>query len=219
MRFILLILAVFLAMSTFAFSKERVELIYATKTYGIFHIVEDHFTMVHFEGTMDIMSSFFLITALKITDTKYLSMNSPGGYMNNAYMLGSFLKSNPDITFVVRNENMCVSACAFAALSAGKLLIGKNGLDFHLPYFPIVPIDVTLHEFSLESQKTMIGLIKYLTDTGYGHHFLGMLFAYTTVNDYITFYSVEDLEFFKTEKFFDDILLEEAETKFELNTR
>lgn len=206
-------------MSTALFAQERVELLYASKTFQIYHIVEDHFDMVHFEGDMDIMSSFYLFTALEYTQTNYLSMNSNGGYMNEAYILGNFLKTTPDITFVVRNDNICVSACAFAALSAKKLMIGQNGLDFHSPYIPYVDSFATLHEFSKESQKSMLMLMKYLDEVGYGYDFLSLMLEYTSPSDFVTFYTVNDLEYYKVENFFDRIARIDPGVKYKLNTR
>ena len=165
------------------------------------------------------MSSMYIFTALEYTQSKYLSMNSTGGYMDESYVLGKFLASKQDITFVVRNDNVCMSACAFAALSAKKIMIGKNGLDFHTPYIPYVDSFATLNEFSLESQRSVLGLMHYLDNAGYGYDFLQLMLDYTSQKDFVTFYSQNDLEFFKVENFFDKIDRNSAESKYKLNTR
>jgi len=215
----MLIIALLLAMSTNAFSQERVELLFSNRSFQIYYIVEDHFSLVHFEGDMDVMSSFYIFTALEFTQSDYLSMNSTGGYMNEAYILGNFLKSNPDITYMVRNDNVCMSACAFAGLSASNIMIGKNGLDFHTPYIPYVDSFSTLNEFSLESQRSILGLTSYLDQAGYGYDFLKLMLDYTSQNTFATFYSTSDLEYFKVDNFFDEIDSANIESKYELNTR
>ena len=219
MKLIILIIALLLAMSTNAFSQERVELLFSNRSFQIYYIVEDHFSLVHFEGDMDVMSSFYIFTALEFTQSDYLSMNSTGGYMDESYVLGKFLASKQDITFVVRNDNVCMSACAFAALSSKKIMIGKNGLDFHTPYIPYVDSFATLSEFSLESQRSVLGLMHYLDNAGYGYDFLQLMLDYTSQKDFVTFYSQNDLEFFKVENFFDKIDRNDVESKYKLNTR
>lgn len=216
MRFILLTLALFFALSTSAFSQESVKLLYNSRNFQIYHIIEDHFDMVHFEGTMDTMSSLFLFTALEYTETKYLSMNSVGGYMQESYILGSFLKSNPQITFVVRNDNVCMSACAFAALSSNKLMIGKNGLDFHTPYIPYVESSETLSNFSVESQVSLLELMIYLNESGYGIDLLDLLLKETDSRTFATFYTTDDLYHLKVENFFDRI---DSTFNYEITTR
>lgn len=204
MRAILLIIALFFTMSTASLAQD-VTLLYSSRTFQIYHIVEDHFDLVHFDGTMDAMSAFFLFTALEYTDSKYLSMNSTGGYMDEAYILGSFLQERPNITFVVRNDNICLSACAFAALSANKVMIGKNGLEFHAPYIPYVNTDMSLNEFSLQTQTSLLSLIKYLNKTGYGIDFLNILINYTNKDSFAVFYSIDDLQKYKVSNFFERI--------------
>lgn len=198
----MLIIALCFTMSTASVAQD-VTLLYSAKTYQIYHVVEDHFDLVHFEGTLDNMSSFFLFTSLELTETKYLSMNSTGGYMTESYMLGMFLQNRPDITLMVRNDNICMSACAFAALSANKLMLGQNGLDFHTPYIPYLESETTLQEFATQSQESLLGLMEYLDQTGYGIEFLELIMEKSNKETYITFNSVTELNKFKVEHFFD----------------
>lgn len=203
-------------MSTTSMAQD-VTLLYSSRTFQIYHIVEDHFDMVHFEGTMDNTSSFFLFTALEYTETKYLSMNSSGGYMDESYILGMFLQNKPDITFIVRNNNICMSACAFAALSANKLMISQNGLDFHTPYIPYVDSEYTLQEFSNQSQLSILGLIEYLDAVGYGIEFLELIIEKSNKETYVTFYSVDELQKFKVGHFFE--LSNSQDAVYEITTR
>lgn len=207
MKHIFLILAFFLAMSSSAFSFERTQLIYSTHEYQLYHVTSDHYNMVHFDGALTMMSAFFIIMALESNNSVYLSMNSPGGFMNESYQLGRYLTANTDITVVVRNNNICISACAFAALGATNLMIGKNGLEFHTPYMPYIDTNLTLNDFSLRSQIFLLQLSEYFDDCGYGHDLLNVILENSSRTEFVVFHHLENLRHFQVENFFDEVLL------------
>lgn len=207
------------SLSTSVFAQERSNTVFFHTTFQIYHIVGDHYDMVHFEGSFDQMSTFYILMALDLTGSSYLSLNSDGGYMTESFMLGNFLKNNPQITVVVRNDSICASACAFAAIGAKNLMIGKNGLEFHTPYMPFVLSDMTLLEFAHSSQTSMVWLMEYLDGIGYGIDFLNQILNNTNRDTFIVFYNKENINYFIVENFFDKIESENFSSKYEIITR
>ena len=150
---------------------------------------------VGFYGYFDEYSSFKLIEALLVLKPKYLDIDSPGGLMTEALMLGDFI-SQTDIIVVVDKGNECTSACAFFIISAPQIqLTGK--IRFHSPYLPQVDATMPLVDIMKKTDIIMLGLIGWFIEFGYTVGLVEIITLNTDLDTFVVFDNVENLYKFK----------------------
>lgn len=127
---------------------------------------------------------------------KFIVVNSPGGLAWAGYKLGklvSLMPTNP--TWVVPANNICLSACAFAALGAKYLIIEPGGIfAIHKPFLPDELIEDISDELNQEALDSMlIDMTEYILSQGFNTKLAKIIASETDRHSYLLFESPKSL--------------------------
>lgn len=167
--------------------------LYLNPEYVIVKVDE---STVKFKGTFSEGSGMMLVMALTSFSFDKLVLESNGGLMLEAMMLGKLLNTT-DIEVLIEKDTLCVSACAFAAMSSEKITLDGK-LVFHAPYYPTIPTEDSLYTVFKNVSLMTIELADWFLETGYSVSFLELIYENTNNDTFMVFESIEDLESFKT---------------------
>lgn len=124
-------------------------------------------------------------------------LNSYGGMTREGYLLG-FLFRNTGVTVIVRERDVCASACGLALLGAEQIII-DGYVAFHSSYYPNFPYDATLVEVYLEGGVQASRLLEYLIGLGYSYSLGTNIINITNPSIFILFDSGADLLAYRVE--------------------
>ena len=173
---------------------------YQNDSYSIVSVKETK--TISFTGYMEPLSSMAIITALQYSGYTTLSLNSTGGLLDESVILGKYIKEN-DVIVLIKESDICVSACAFAAINSLNLIL-KGKLFFHRPYQDYSPTDSTIEEINIQFQNFTLGLVKVFASNGYNITLLQMIMNETNKDTFIIFKTTDQLNHFKTTTFYED---------------
>lgn len=184
----------FLILTLAPTSLKSQEYLYITPEFAIVKIDDD---TVKFKGNFTEGSGISLIMAITTYPFKNLIIESNGGLMMEAIMLGKLLQST-DMTIIVEKDTLCVSACAFAIMGADDIKL-DGSLVFHAPYYPTIPTNEPLYDVFRNTSLLTLELTEWFLQNGYSLSFLELMYENTNNEVFMVFNSIEDFESFKTE--------------------
>lgn len=152
---------------------------------------------IRFKGDLSDMAGVYLVMAASSIDTRTIILDSPGGMMYEASVVASYLRDN-DVTVVIEKDTMCVSACAYAAMTAKKLVVDGK-LVFHPPFFPMVSTTDSLYSIIHQSNSLTLDLAKWFLDAGYSLSLLKIIYETTDNTEFMVFESADNLYKFKSD--------------------
>jgi len=157
-----------------------------------------YFNEPFYEGSArDII--FHMLSNQKTT----LVLTSPGGYVNEGFILGNFIR-NENISVIIRER--CASTCAFAAMAAKDLTMEPDSaLYFHTPYLTEVRSDQTIKSMLLEHSVYMNDMNIWFNNNGFSFEFWKLILVTTDINRYVKIDSVADLDAFKSTSYMSKI--------------
>lgn len=152
-----------------------------------------------FKGDFSEGSGLISVMALTSQPIKNLIIQSNGGLMTEAIMLGKLIKA-ANMNVIVEENTMCVSACAFAVMTSKNIeLHGK--LVFHTPYYPAVSSEMTLYELSRSSSLMTLELSHWFIENGFSLKLLKIIYDQTNNEKFMVFTDSDDLMSFKSEDY------------------
>lgn len=155
-----------------------------------------------YEGILTYDSSMDIAKAFAQTGAREIHFNSPGGLAFEGYNLGSYFERT-GIKVVVEKNNICKSACAFAAVRATNLEIKNDGLYFHTPYPRDISIKSSLLEIKRNNEISLTMFVKYFAEIGFGIDFIDLVVYESGIDTYVVLKTLEDIESFKVDNFSD----------------
>lgn len=167
-------------------------------SYAIVYDNVDDIGVLVFHGEMDLGSSYNINRFLEYTSADILVIHSAGGYMVEGYGLGAVLR-DAGVRVLIPEGSICLSACAFAAMSADDLIV-LGVLGFHTPYINRDLVgDLSEIEIAVIEAESRIQLMLYMSITGYPLTFLEEIVDNTSQSVYMVFETAEDLYAFRSE--------------------
>jgi hypothetical protein len=131
----------------------------ATSASAAVKMLDEHTLQVSGNTTQRMAQE--VVKQLALHDVKRIVMWGNGGDAFAGLAIGAAIH-NEGVTLQIPSGTRCISACAFAALAADKIMLGGE-LWFHHAYRPMVPTSKSLEDLEREGQK--IGAITLF----YGH--------------------------------------------------
>ncbi len=128
-------------------------------------------------------------------DIEYLEFNSPGGSLLEINGPGALLRET-GITFVVREGDVCVSACAFLALYSKNIEL-EGLIAFHLPYRPGYSRASTLYDISQSMVERTLRQTRQMFDNDW------LIYLYLTIaresdmTNFLVFNDIAELNKFR----------------------
>ncbi len=150
-----------------------------------------------FKGDFSEGSGLLSVMALTSYPIENLIMESNGGLMSEAIVLGKFLQVT-DTKLIIEENSLCVSACAFAVMAAKELDL-KGKLVFHTPYYPSISSEMSLYDLSKVSSLMTIELVHWFVENGYSFKFLKLMYDLTSNERHMVFSNIDDLTSFKSD--------------------
>jgi len=161
----------------------------------VYEQVEDK-SFLYYKGYISSGIALQLRRILMVYDTDVLVINSTGGFVRDAYIIGRHL-ADYNIAVVVEQDTLCMSACAMIAMASNNLTIeGKMG--FHTPYITFLPIEFSLMEMIQKHNRDVTDFVNYFHENGYSHSLVNDILRQTTPSTYITFDNEQDFLAFRT---------------------
>jgi len=96
-------------------------------------------------------------------------MYGPGGNFYTGLLIGEMIREE-GATVIIPNGKECISACAFSALGASKLIV-EGDLLFHRPYRTNISTFVPIEEVMAEGGRVYLDMAYYIMDMGYSFYF------------------------------------------------
>lgn len=166
-----------------------------TPEYQVTHMLFRGESVVLFRGEMTLGSARSIELSLQQTQSSILVMNSPGGFMVEAYQLG-FVIQELGISVLIVDGDICLSACAFAVMASENLIL--NGiLAFHSPYVENIPSGMSTEDFGAMERGAMMRMMIYTITMGYSVGLVADIHEQTSRHEYIVFDDVADLYRFR----------------------
>ena len=191
--------------------------------YSISLLDYDGVSIVRFYGAIDPSSAHYLRYIILSTGPEYVAFSSPGGNFISGLILGELLE-DLGVRVVILPYDYCLSSCAYAIMYARQLEI--HGLvGFHLPYFGVLPKDITeLSDLLSEHANILYNLRLWIIDHFGDDSVYVHMIKYTDIYHYAMIDSNRDLADLKnpeipTEFTFDNMYEEEIEKWFKRKTR
>ena len=169
---------------------------------------------IRYVGPINSSTTNNLSIAFSIYDTKRLMISSPGGSMNEAYILGQFIRDN-NIEVYIPENTRCSSACAYAVLGSYKMSIGGE-IAFHLPYIISAPSHWTIENISKSGMAQIKKLHWWLYLQGYTYQLFDIIFNGSTKSTVIVFDDLGNLKIFQNSDHF--AVVKEEERYYTIQT-
>jgi hypothetical protein len=196
--------ALFFTISLFS-SFASAEVIHAGHGFVVSLKSNHHYDTLHYDGIIGDGSHVVLYILINEHKPDVVTLNSPGGYVDQSLSIGRYFHKN-GIPVRILEGDVCLSACAFAAIGSENLSIDGK-LAFHTPYLPKFPTDKTLQDITNQHSTFVMKLVTYFNDVDYSSALLVEIFRRSSRENYVTFSSEEDLAMFRKEDFFDSVSL------------
>ena len=103
---------------------------------------------------------------MRDNDVLTVTLSGNGGEYYAGLRLGRLIEKEGSAV-IIPAETTCVSACAFAALGADKIIVDGE-LWFHTPFLMIVPTNVTILEITQMFGRAYVDMATYLVRMGDG---------------------------------------------------
>jgi len=124
-------------------------------------------------------------------DIKWVEFHSPGGVLLEVNPLGIRLRER-EIPFVIKEGDVCVSACAFLALFSPDIQL--NGmLAFHVPYVTAMHSTMTLNEVSQMMNERTMRQTRQMFQNGYLAYLYLNIVRNSDIDKYLVFTDIEEL--------------------------
>jgi len=171
-------------------------------SYTITESTSHHESWLRFEGAMTMKGMSDLGDKIVAGNYDRLELNSAGGLAQSGYLLGHAIEYS-NVKVMVRYGDICLSACAFAAMGSDDVII--NGiLGLHSPYAMGHDSGTTLTEIAQISNVGFADMMWYLSNMGYNIRLLKQIADETSPESFIVFSNAADLKSFKTDSFLND---------------
>jgi hypothetical protein len=151
---------------------------------------------VKFKGILEKMSGLHLVMSASEVGAKTIILDSPGGLMVEASIIANYLRDS-GVSVIIEKDTMCVSACAYAAMTAEKLTINGK-LAFHPPFFPTINTSESLYSIIHRSNSVTLELSKWFLNAGYSLSLLKIIYDNTNNTEFMVFENAGDLHRFKS---------------------
>ena len=109
-------------------------------------------------------SALQFFNILQENEVSAVLLSGPGGNAVAGLEIGKLLRKH-DLTVVIPDGKVCVSACAFAALGGTRIIVGGE-LWFHGPFLPSIPTTESAHGYGNRLSAFNIKVSRYLLDMG-----------------------------------------------------
>ncbi len=120
---------------------------------------------------------------MKENDVTTVTISGNGGDYYAGLRLGRLIRNEGSVV-VIPAGKMAVSAAAFAALGADKIIV-DGALWFHVPYLNRVPTDVTILEISQMFGRAYVDMTSYLASMGIPMSFSHDLLVRTSPSKFV----------------------------------
>jgi hypothetical protein len=120
---------------------------------------------------------------MKDNDVMTVTLSGPGGDYYAGLRIGTFIRKEGSAV-IIPTDNLCVSACAFAALGADKIIVDGE-LWFHTPFLEYVPTSATILEITQMFGRAYVDMSTYLIKMGIPTSFGRDLLVETTSSKFI----------------------------------
>ena len=107
-----------------------------------------------------------------------VNMAGPGGVYYSGLTIGNLIRKEGSAVIIPKGKE-CVSACAFSAMGADKLIV-NGALLFHLPYTEGVGTVQTIQKIQQEAGLVYFDMVAYIARQGYPIYFARELLAQTS---------------------------------------
>lgn len=143
-------------------------------------------------------NSFYTIrNAIINNDVEVVYLNSYGGITLEAHLLGLFFREF-SLTAIVRERDVCASACALVLLGAENVVI-DGYVAFHSSYYASFPYTHSLSDIYIEGGVEAARLLEYVITLGYSYKLGTNIVNLTTPTTYMLFDDETDLLQYRTE--------------------
>ncbi len=120
---------------------------------------------------------------MRDNDVLSVTLSGNGGEYYAGLRLGRLIEKEGSAVIIPTGAT-CVSACAFAALGADKIIVDGE-LWFHTPFLKVVPTNVTILEITQMFGRAYVDMATYLISMGIPTSFGHDLLVQTTTNKFI----------------------------------
>ena len=125
---------------------------------------------------------------------KYLSLDSPGGYLDDMVTLFEITDNHPELIAKIAPRKSCMSLCAiFFSLFDNHEMGEGSSLMFHTPYPEQLPIHMSLGDVIGIAIAKNTEAFAYMLDEGYSYKLILSISVITNRDRYIMFTSDEQL--------------------------
>lgn len=196
-KLVLSLLAVtFLSTPLFA----RDELIVRTNQYLIGETEFLDKQMILFEGEMAPSSMSILSSVMKERNITDLAINSFGGQLDEAFVLGKYIAEN-HVSVYIPKGGVCVSSCAFAIMRSDSIINDGNGILFHPPYLVYLDPRVSIEDVLKQNEIVTLDMVNWFADSGYSVDLLDIIYRHANRQKFIVFQDPKFLYEFKVNEF------------------
>jgi len=122
-------------------------------------------------------------TVMQNEEVVTVTLAGPGGDFYSGLRLGRLIREEGAVV-VISENTICVSACAFAALGADRVIVDGE-LWFHAPYIRMAPTTLSILEISQNIGAGYIDMASYLISMGVPTSFARDLLSETTPSKFI----------------------------------
>lgn len=152
--------------------------------------------MIRMTGFLGINSVYPLNMLIQTGKYENLQLDGPGGHFRPGMILGNIIRES-NIRVHVKEGDVCISACAFAAMASQDLTIeGKFAL--HPPY-PNFDMDMELRDYISINNKGYFAMVMYMLDHGYNMDLIEAITSHSNASEYVVFDNEENLLSFRTD--------------------
>jgi len=134
-------------------------------------------------GTTTSYQSLAVWRIMRDNDVLSVTLSGNGGEYYAGLSLGESIEKEGSVVIIPVGKT-CVSACAFAALGADRIIVDGE-LWFHTPYLTLVPTNVTILEITQMFGRAYIDMASYLVSKGIPTSFGHDLLVQTTTDKFI----------------------------------